>query len=381
VLATWILCAAVQSQQPPVVELQRAPEGELQPQALVDADGVVHLLTLAPDSADGELRHRISEDGGFVWKPPLVAGRGVAIEGRTRGGRMALGREGRLHVAWQGSAAAEPRASDEADPLLYTRLDDEGLAFEPPRNVASARAFPDSGCAIAADGSGAVWILWHTPGAVADERERELWLARSLDDGASFEPERSIGGDLGVCAASAPAIACDGDALYVLYRVAGERNEHGSWLLVSRDGGETFEGRVLDRWNAASCPPGGAALQPGPLGMVGVWERAGGLYLASFRGLEARGEQRKQRQVTLGGWGVRSQADLVHPTLVVASWGEMLVVSLADANWGRELHLDWSAYDAESTWLGSAPEPLEQVPDHSLATCFAREDGTFVVVY
>lgn len=376
-LALWSL--ALQSPRPPVVELQRAPEGELQPQALVDADGIVHLLTLAPDVGDGELRLRSSEDGGFTWHPPLEVGSGVASDGRTRGGRMALGREGRLHVAWQGSAGAQPRASDAADPLLYTRLDDAGQAFEPQRNVASAHAFPDHGCAIAADGSGTVWIAWHAPGgAVDEERERVLWLARSPDDGATFEPERAIS-DPGVCAESAPAIACDGDALYVLYRAAGDRNEHGTWLLVSRDGGETFEGRALDRWDAASCPPGGCALQPGPLGMVGVWQRTKSLHVASFRGLEAHAEQRMLRRVSRG--SLRLPAELQHPGLTVASWGEMLVVTLADASWGRELQLDWSTYDAEGAWLGSAPEPLEQVQGDSLATCFARADGTFVIVY
>lgn len=382
-LIHWVfLCAAPQASEPPVVVLQRAPEGELQPQVRVDADGVLHLLTTTDA---GEVRYRRSEDGGEVWAPPLRAGDGATAGGRTRGARMALGREGRLHVVWQGSPGAQPRTNDEADPLLYTRLDDEGQAFEPQRNVAAQHTFPDAGCAIAADGAGNVWILWHTPvGAGASERERVLWLSRSRDDGASFETERALGGEVeGVCAASAPAIECDGETLYVLYRVAGERNEHGSWLLVSHDGGETFTGRALDRLTAANCRPSSAALHPGPLGMVGVWQRSGALYLANFDGLEAQAEQRIERTVSRGsGFGaLYPRAELQHPTLAVAGWGDALVVTLADSHWGKELQLDWSSYDAEGAWLGSAPEPLEFVPADSLAACFARDDGTFVVIY
>lgn len=383
-LAIWILCAALQTPEPPAVVLVRAPEDELQPQVLVDADGVLHLLTRAVDSAAGELRYRRSEDGGEVWFPPLAVGTGATAGVPARCARMALGREGRLHVAWQGSPDAQPRAPDALDPLLYTRLDDERKAFEPQRNVAAAHSAPDAGCAIAADGSGNVWIVWHAPGAADGERERSLWLSRSRDDGANFEPERAIWGEpSGACAASAPAIASDGDGLYVLYRTAGERNEHGTWLLVSMDGGETFEGRALDRWNVTRCPPSGAALHPGPLGMIGVWQRAGALSLASFRGLEAQAGQSKLRTVNVGGgWGSqRLRAELQHPSIAVAGWGEALVVTLVDANWSSELMLDWSVYAEDGAWLGSAAEPLERVPQASLATCFARADGTFVVLY
>lgn len=373
-LIAWL---APQKVAAPVVELQRAPEGEIQPQVRVDAEGVLHLLTVAPQVESGEVRYRTSEDGGFVWAPPIAVGRGVASDTTRRGARLALGRAGRPHVAW-------PGAPDDADALLYTRLDEKRLAFEPPRSVVTGHAVPDAACAIAADGSGRVWILWHAPGVSDEELSRNLWIARSNDDGATFEPERALVDEpVGACAAGAPAIEYDGDALYVLYRGAGERNEHGMRLLVSWDGGETFEGRALDSWTSAKCPSGGAALHPGPLGMMGSWQRAGALSIANFDGLESRSEQRKLRSVTFGAgpWALHPRADVSHPAIAVAGWGEALVVALCDTRQGRELRLDWSVYAEDGSWLGSAAEPLERVPEHSLATGFAREDGTFVVIY
>jgi hypothetical protein len=375
-LALIALCVP-QKAAPPVVELQPAPEGEIQPQVRVDAEGLLHLLTFAPEVGAGEVRYRTSEDAGFVWAPPLRVGAGAAVDDTRRGARIALGRAGRPHVAW-------PGAPDGAAALLYTRLDGAGGAFETPRDVVTGPAAPDAACAIAADGSGRVWLLWSAPGATDEELSRSLWIARSNDDGATFEAARALVDEpVGACAADAPAIECDGDALYVLYRGAGERNEHGMRLLVSYDGGDTFEGRALDSWTSAKCPTGGSALHPGPLGMMGVWQRAGALSIAHFDGLEARAEQRKLRSLTLGGgpWTFRHRADVSHPALAVAGWGEALVVALCDTRQGRELRLDWSVYAEDGSWLGSAGEPLERVPDTSLVTGFAREDGTFVVIY
>ena len=370
-----LLLPLPQSPEAPEVLLVRVPEEELQPQVEVDGDGIAHLLTFAGDVGDGELRYRTSEDGGDTWASPLAVSADVVARDRVRGGRMALGREGWVHVAWTSSTPGRP--------LAYSRLGLGQEAFEPARGVVGETLDLGAGCAIAADGSGGVWVAWSdAPGG--DETQGLVWIARSTDDGASFAPARAAWSEpTGACSACAPAIATDGDALYVLYRGAGAELEHGAWLLVSRDGGASFTGRALDSWRTRQCPPSGAALRPGPLGMVGVWERANALTITSFRGLEAVETDRKFRRVgrNVGLWQFNASTQLIHPVLAFDTWGDLLLVALSDAPQERGPRLDWSAYDADGEWLGAAPRPLEQVPAHSFATAFARTDGAFVVLY
>lgn len=374
-LALWFALLP-QSPALPEVVLVRAPEEELQPCIEVDVDGIAHLLTFAGDVDQGELRYRTSEDGGDTWVPPLAVAADAVARDRMRGGRMALGRAGWVHVAWTSSTAGRP--------LSYTRLGPEQEGFEPARAVVGASLDLGAGCAIAADGSGGVWVVW-TDAPGGDETQGLVWIARSTDDGASFAPERAVWSEpTGACSACAPAIATDGDALYVLYRGAGAENEHGAWLLVSHDGGETFTGRALDSWRTRKCPASGAALRPGPLGMVGVWERANALTITSFRGLEAVESTRKFRDVArldAGNWVRGADAQLLHPALAFDAWGDLLLVTLADAPQELEPRLDWSVYDADGERIAYAPDPLEQVPAHSIATAFARTDGTWVVMY
>ena len=63
---------------------------------------------------------------------------------------MALGADGRVHVAWMGSATAEPRGPDNLAPMLYARLNRSGSGFEPQRNVVTRAFGLDGGGTIAA---------------------------------------------------------------------------------------------------------------------------------------------------------------------------------------------------------------------------------------
>lgn len=386
-LAALFACAALpQAGELPAVELRRVPCGELQPQVLVDAEGTVHLLSLAGDPADGELLYRRSGDECESWSEPVTAGQGAVALGHVRGGRFALGRESRVHVAWTGSAGAHPRAADDETPVLYTRLDAQSQAFEPARNVIATRTGIDAGCAIAADGAGRVWVFWHAPGdAGAGEEHRRIWVARSSDDGATFEPERAAWDEpTGACGCCAPVAASDGEALYVLYRGARERVERGMYLLVSRDGGETFEGGELDAWSSARCPLSTAALLPGDAGMLGAWERAGAISIEVFQELEPGDTRRMHRQVSRSlGWPnqLRANATLQHPALAKDSAGNLLVAAMADVLWGRESRLEWRLHMADGRSAKGPPAAVEPVPQWSRVAAFARADGGFVVLY
>jgi hypothetical protein len=122
------------------VRLYRVPNGGIQPQVALDDRGTLHLVYYTGDAHHGDLLYTRSKDGGASFSTALrVNNGGTAIAaGTIRGAQLALGKAGRVHVGWNGSTDAGPLNPDSGKPgapMLYTRLNDAGDAFEPERNL------------------------------------------------------------------------------------------------------------------------------------------------------------------------------------------------------------------------------------------------------
>ena len=93
------------------VRVLRVPDGGIQPSVLVEPNGAWDILYYGGDPKNGDLFLVRSADHGKTFSPPLrvnsQAGSALAL-GTIRGGQMALGANGRLHVAWNGSGIARP---------------------------------------------------------------------------------------------------------------------------------------------------------------------------------------------------------------------------------------------------------------------------------
>ena len=83
------------------------------------------------------------------------------IIGTVRCPQLAVGRSGHVYVAWNGSSVALPKANtplDNKTPMLFSRLNDAGTAFEPERNLITEHAGIDGGGSIAADTQGNIYV-------------------------------------------------------------------------------------------------------------------------------------------------------------------------------------------------------------------------------
>lgn len=219
------------------VRLLRVPAGGIQPQAVADARGAVHLIYFAGDPRHGDIFYVRSFDGGNDFSAPVRVnsqpGSAIAL-GTIRGAQMAVGRAGRVHVAWNGSAVAEPKgpvnpkdpAHREGAPMLYSRSNDAGTGFEMQRNLMRHTFGLDGGGSVAADQDGHVYVAWHgkAPGAPPGEAGRRVWIARSADDGKTFAAEQPAWDEAtGACACC--GLKCFADSrgtVYLLYRSATE---------------------------------------------------------------------------------------------------------------------------------------------------------------
>ena len=243
----------------------RVPHSGIQPQVTVESKGIVHLIYFTGDPGAGDIFYVHSENGGSSYSPPLRVnsqpGSAIAL-GNIRGAHLAVDKEGRIHVAWNGSGKAEPKGPKEAIPMLYARLNDSGTAFEPQRNIIQSAVGLDGGGSVAADESGNVYVAWHAPapGGVGEE-QRRVWIAHSSDEGRSFAREKPASsqptGACGCCGVR--AFADSRGSVYLLYRSATEQIHRDLYLLTSTDHGANFQGEHISPGEIGGCPMSSAS--------------------------------------------------------------------------------------------------------------------------
>ena len=379
--ATMTLPSASQLVQPAStqVRLFRAPNGGLQPQAAMDERGTLHLIYLTGDPAASDVFYVRRAKGQTGFSTPLRVnsqpGSAVAT-GTIRGAQLALGKNARLHVIWNGSNTAVPRPSSNSAPLLYTRLNDAGTAFEAQRNLIHATQHLDGGGSVAADKAGNVYAIWHAAGEKTGEPHRRIWLAASTDDGKTFGREVAIdpvdagGKTTGVCACCGlRAFINSQGKLFVLYRTATEMTERGMFLLTSADRDKTFTGARLDSWNLTTCPMSSAVMTEAKH-TIGAWENNGQVFFTTL-GSAAAGVP----MAAPGSTGKRK-----HPAIATNSRGETILVWTEGTGWKKGGSLAWQVFDGKgkpTTEKGTG----QDVPVWGLATVVAEADGSFSIVY
>jgi hypothetical protein len=369
--------AALSATEQTAVHLIRVPQGGLQPQVAVGGDGVVHLIYFLGDPGAGDIYYiRKSPDEHEFSKPLRVnsqPGSAIAI-GTIRGAQIAIGRNGRVHVAWNGSRQAEPKGPGGGFPMLYTRMNDAGSGFEPQRNVMQVAAGLDGGGSVAADGSGNVYVAWHAPDLnTQGEENRRVWIARSRDDGKTFGREQPAWqeptGACGCCGMR--AFADSRGNVSILYRAATHGDDRDMVLLVSRDHGDHFRGVRVHKWKLNACPMTSDFLAETPDGIAAAWQTENQVYFAKA--------DPKTLQISTPvappGEGIRK-----HPVIAVNSQGETILAWTEGTGWKKGGSVAWQVFDragrpeAES---GSAAG----LPPWSLAAVFTGPGGSFTIIY
>ena len=374
---------------PERVEVRRLPDGAIQPRVAIDSAGVIHLVSFKGEPGGGDLFYtRVepvsgqSQDrsrGTSSLRINSQPGSAVAL-GSIRGARIALGRGGRLHVAWNGAAKATPANPIQGAPMLYTRSgsDPSPSSFEPQRNAMTRTYGLDGGGCVAADGSGNVYVAWHgrTDDDPASESGRRVWLARSRDDGATFAAEEPVSQHpAGACACCGmTALASGSGQVDLLFRAATGGTERGMVLLHSRDGGSSFSAHPVQSWRLNACPMSSAALVEGPglSGTWAAWETSGQVYFARIDPaggvappIAPPGDPHNRK----------------HPALAVNDRGEVLLAWSEGTGWQRGGDLAWQRFDRAGLPQGEPARLDRGIPAWSFPAAAMRPDGGFVLFH
>ena len=357
---------------PPQVRIHRLPSGAVQPRAAVDDRGTIHLIYFRGDAAHGDVFYSRSTDGDAFSNPIQVnsIGGSAIATGTVRGAQIAVGRRGRVHVAWNGSRPAAP----DRTPMFYARLNDAGSAFEPERNVMHDGFNIDGGGAVAADRDGRVYVAWHAnaPGDTSEGRRR-VWIVRSMDDGATFDRERAVFDEpTGVCGCCELGAFADASGrAYILFRSALDVVHRDMYLLTSRDHGQQFTGSRVDRWNVGICVMSTQAFAQGPSSTLTAWETQGQIHAGT---IDANGGV--TRIISAPG-ATRTRK---HPALAVDAAGRALLAWTEGTAWNKGGAAAWQVFGADGRPLG-ATQHADGVPTWGLVAASVHPGGGFVTIY
>jgi hypothetical protein len=366
------------------VRIVALPPGGIQPQVAV-SEGIVHLIYFAGDPKHGDVFYMRSEDFGDAFSSPIRVnsqeGSAMAI-GAIRGAQISLGKRNRVHVAWNGSDAAQPRgpinpeAGTPGSPMLYARLNDQGAAFEPQRNLMQETFGLDGGGTVAASHNGNVYVGWHgkAPGASQGEAGRKIWIARSSDEGRTFAKELAASQDpTGACGCCGMRLfVSSGGAIYGLYRSARENVHRDIYLLRSDDGARTFSTALLHPWNINACPMSSMSFVESGNEVFAAWETQTQVYFAPVsRGVDVA------RAAIVAPPGQNPKRK--YPALARNSRGETLLAWADGAGWQRGGVLGWQLFD-KSGRPSVACDTSRSTPVWSFPAVFVRPDESFVIV-
>jgi hypothetical protein len=166
------------------VKTIRVPRGGEVPEVVLDAKGVLHMTY--GRGAPGNGYYVQSTDMGKTFSRPLQLNqrKDTVTTGMERGPKLAVGKDGVLHVVWLGYYK-------KGGGVWYTRSTDGGKTFEAERNLTEIRPAWDN-ATVAADQDGNVFVFWNGqwPGLPNEDPKSPvaspIIMARSTDNGKTF---------------------------------------------------------------------------------------------------------------------------------------------------------------------------------------------------
>ena len=319
--------------------------------AQTGADGVIHLLF---DAVDGP-QYVKSQDGGLTFSAPMTVVDAAAQKPGLKfsGADLAVGKEGRVHVAMANNAWKLKLPKDEWS-LHYATHPPGAKSFSPLRNLNHQ---PSEGFSLAAGERGAVTACFLSG---------RLFAMVSRDGGDTFTPSAELNPAWNPCDCCTTAAAYGRDGrLALLYREE-TNNERDIYVALLDQNHEARPSRVRissTPWEIKGCPMTYFTITPTATGYVAAWPTKGQVYFAR---LNKDGTVLPPGEIkTPGTSGMRMGL-----LAVSADDGVSLVA------WKNKEVLGWQLYDAKGQPQG---EPGSATSPGNGAAGVVLSNGRFVL--
>lgn len=355
------------------VKLARVPNNGLQPQTVMNERGVLHLIYFTGEPGGGDVYYVRRDASKTEFTAPMRVNsepNTAVAAGTIRGAHLSVGKNGRVHVAWNGPH----KPGGHEAPMFYARMNDARTAFEAQHNVMQFSGGLDGGGSVAADKTGNVYVAWHGKGDKEGEEHRRVWVARSTDEGKTFAREVAAWNEpTGACGCCGMRAFADRQGrVHLLYRAATESVNRDMYLLTSDNRGRSFSGTLLDKWKINACPMSSASFANGANGLLAAWETQGQVYFAA---LNPSKQQPLSPIPATGAAGKRK-----HPAIAANARGETLLVWTEGTGWKKGGSFAWQLYDAQGKPIGEKGE-APGIPVWSLPAVVAEKDDGFTIIY
>jgi len=198
----------------------------------VDSQNQLHATWT--DRSSGKMRAYFasSVDNGESWNEAID----FSLSARPAyGPNIAIGPDDILHVAWLDRFDEESR-------VYHSRSLDGGASWETPKAVSAKSEIDANSISISVDTSKRVHLGWHAGDPNSETEIAQVYYARSLDNGKTFQEPLKLNTDTDAHAAFPrfDVRGSDGELVAVSWR----DRRAGNWdiyVAVSTDAGESFE--------------------------------------------------------------------------------------------------------------------------------------------
>lgn len=341
------------------------PGGGVSPDAAVSPSGAVFLAFGKNQSAF----LTVSRDGGRTFTPPkqLNASSNKVLVGHERGPKIAIGRDGSIHVVW---------VDEKNTRVEYTRSDSEGTSFSPPQNLRDPGADVDE-ATIAADDSGNVLVTWldsRGPSDAENPVSLPVFYVESRDDGKTFSPNLLLRTEPPIracscCAHETKALSSGEFALAFRGAYHNVRDLFMARIKLGKGEPQVTVHRVKDQgWHFEGCPMSGPFLDraatPAPL--WAAWMSDGRVYYA-----QSSDNGREFGDALTN--GLSREPPTNHPIVLANDRGQILFAWEA----GGDIH--WQVSDRTGKVLDSGDAGV--LTEKSKASGFVDRDGDFNLVF
>ena len=356
-LVTSIAIAAT----PSIVTIRTPNQGRV-PEVVLDQRDVLHLAY----GKDQDGYYVQSRDGGRTFGAPVKVNQraGTITVGAERGVKIAVGKDGVIHVVWLGHY-------QKGGGIWYTRSTDGGKTFEAERNIQDTQIGCDSPT-IVADSSGVVLVFWldaRLPKDAENPVSDAIILARSTNNGANFSRNEVVKYDFAgrACACCRLEARLSGNDVYLAFRT-GYHNIRDFYLLKGRKTENHFKAvRVSsDEWKLEGCPMSGADFRVEKTGQVTLsWMSQGKVYWSNAKSMATGFAPRRQAP--------ESEGTANHPLILTNRKRDVLLL------WKQKGNLNWARYTMDGKFTGEQGI-VTALPSKDKATAFVGADEKFYVV-